>query len=426
MKKFFLFRKEELNASSVTASDSGQGLSVLALPTDSLAFASAGVGFVVLSFSGATMYEESNLTDGESLEKTTVKVPCETGSEVSLIESILGFISREGGRSIMRFDAVESESTFSPVSFDSKIESKLHINPTKRLTGKPSTQTFLGSSGALGITVANTTIAEIDFGISENLPTIDYNHEGLSSVTVGHTINSWDNAGSGGNTYDIASNVGTPSAAAAKAGFFSQKNAVIEADEHFIIPTFTTPSDYTLYVVYRQTFNEAHPLYSDADGQCFGFTVGQTSFASDGDLTKHKPSSTGNFTLRHDTITGEPASASVIGTENGTVDFLYPNLDAEGSEKVQVFIVRRDRDLNLHLYNRNGDFVSFIPSNTDRFLGLPGRTDGPLKIERLGTVENYTAFAFNGAIARFGVIEKDIGSAACSKLATDLFNFYKN
>ena len=266
MKKFFLFRKEEINASSVIASDSGQGLSVLALPADSLAFASAGRGFVVLSFNGATPYEESNLTDGESIEKTTVKVPCEIGSEVDLIESILAFISRQGGKSVMKFDAVDQSSTFSPVSYDSKIESRVHINPTKRLTGDSSTQTFLGSSGALGITVASTSIAGIDYGTSENQPTIDYNHEGLSSFASNDEITSWANAGTGGSAYNIASNVGDPSCVIAKAVAFSQKSAFIDSDDHFIVPEFSTSNDYTLYVVYRQRDNEAHPLYSDADG----------------------------------------------------------------------------------------------------------------------------------------------------------------
>ena len=207
MKKFFLFRKEEINASSVTASDSGQGLSVLALPADSLAFASAGKGHIVLSFNGATKYEESNLTDGESLEKTSVKIPCEIGKEVDLIESILAFISREGGKSVMKFDAVDESSTFSPVSYDSKIESKVHINPTKRVTGESSTQSFIGSTGTVGADVVSTTIAGIDFDIAENKPIVDYNHTDLESKTVGHEVNSWNNDGTGGNSYDIGSNV---------------------------------------------------------------------------------------------------------------------------------------------------------------------------------------------------------------------------
>ena len=434
MKKFFLFRKEEINASSVTASDSGQGLSVLALPADSLAFASAGRGFVVLSFNGATPYEESNLTDGESIEKTTVKVPCEIGSEVDLIESILAFISRQGGKSVMKFDAVDQSSTFSPVSYDSKIESKVHVNPTKRLTGESSTQTFLGSSGALGIAVASTSIAGIDFGISENQPTIDFNHEGLSSFAADDEITSWANAGTGGSAYNIASNVGDPHCSIAKAASFSQKSAFIEPADHFIIPSFSTSKDYTLYVVFKQLNNEAHPLYSDADGQSFGFTIGQTVQDSSGNIDKHKPTLFGNFTLRHDTMTGEPASASVVGTEGGTVDYKYPDADREGYDHVLAFVIRRDQDNNLYMYNRDGDIVSFIDAKTEdtitqsgvkASLATAGRTDGPLKIERLGTVKDFTTFSFHGAIARFGVIEKDIGSASCSKLATDLFKFYK-
>ena len=86
------------------------------------------------------------------------------------------------------------------------------------------------------------------------------------------------------------------------------------------------------------------------------------------------------------------------------------------------------------MYNRDGDMVSFINAKTQNTitqsgvkssLATAGRTDGPLKIERLGTVKDYTTFSFHGIIARFGVIEKDIGSASCSKLATDLFKFYK-
>ena len=133
-------------------------------------------------------------------------------------------------------------------------------------------------------------------------------------------------------------------------------------------------------------------------------------------------------------MTGEPATARVSGTENGTVDYTYPDADADNYEHVLVFVIRRDENNNLYMYNRDGDIVSFIAARTDTFsseigakatLATPGRTDGPLKIQRLGTVKNYTTFAFKGGVARFGVIEKDIGSASCSKLATDLFKFYK-
>ena len=109
-------------------------------------------------------------------------------------------------------------------------------------------------------------------------------------------------------------------------------------------------------------------------------------------------------------MTGEPATARVSGTENGTVDYTYPDADADNYEHVLVFVIRRDENNNLYMYNRDGDIVSFIAARTDTFsseigakatLATPGRTDGPLKIQRLGTVKNYTTFAFKGGVARF-------------------------
>lgn len=428
MKKFFLFRKEEINASSVTASDSGQGLSVLALPADSLAFASAGKGHIVLSFSGATKYEESNLTDGESLEKTSVNIPCEIGKEVDLIESILAFISRQGGKSVMKFDAVDQSSTFSPVSYDSKIESKVHINPTKRVTGKVSTQTFIGSTGTVGADVASTTIGGIDFGISENQPLVDYNHTDLDTKTVGDEILAWDNAGTGGATYDISTNVGAPVVAAATTEI-SKRTANFTVDDHFVIPTITISKEYTVYVVYHA--KDANAIYGDADGEAFGFTLGQKVTGASGVIEKIRPSAVGNFTVRHHDRFGEPAFTPVNNTDEGTESFLYPINDSEPIERLQAFVIRRDIYSNLYMYNKNGDLVGAIPGkpisggssftkNTD-FL-----TDGDLKIERLATIADITANqSFVGKIARFGVIDRDIGSAACSKLATDLFNLYK-
>ena len=69
MKKYFLFRKEEVSAFSVTASDSGIGLSLLMVPTDSVSYISSELGKVKVVFNNVSIYEEANLRDGESLEK---------------------------------------------------------------------------------------------------------------------------------------------------------------------------------------------------------------------------------------------------------------------------------------------------------------------------------------------------------------------
>lgn len=442
MKKFFLFRKEEINVSSVTASDSGQGLSVLALPADSLAFASADRGSVILVFNSATKYEESNLTDGESIEKTTVRIPCKIGEEVKLIESILAFIVREGGKSIMKFDAVDQESTFSPVSFDSKIEPKVHINPTKRVTGEPSTQTFIGSAGALGVTVTSTSVAGIDFGIAENQPLVDYNHEGLATLSAGDEVgnggggHSWDNGGTGGATYDISSNVGTPIAVDAKPATVgsTQKSVRISPASHLIVPTVTVQRDYTIYLVIQggaNGANEVSPIYGSADTQTLGPTIG--TFKETDVISKFLGQSFGNFSVRHDTMTGHPATMRTQGNFNNTVDFKYIDSDVEDPEFIIPLVIRRDKHYNMYMYNGDGDLVAQIPAKTPVDGGLKmtvatdGRTDGDLVIERLGTLGNISGATLGAEmhLARFGVIEKDIGSASCSKLANDLFNFYK-
>lgn len=436
MKKFFLFRKEEINVSSVTASDSGQGLSVLALPADSLAFASADRGSVILVFNSATKYEESNLTDGESIEKTTVRIPCEIGEEVKLIESILAFIVREGGKSIMRFDAVDQESTFSPVSFDSKIEPKVHINPTKRVTGEPSTQTFIGSAGAFGITVASTSVAGIDFDTAENKPLVDFNHEGLASYGADAEVTAWDNGGTGGASYDIASNVGAPPAALATIGT-TQKSVSISPENHFIVPTVTVQRDYTIYLVLYNPPGLAgysaqiSPIYGSADTQTLGPTIG--SFKPTDTIVKFLGQNFGNFSVRHDTMTGHPATTTTQDDSNGTVPFKYIDSDVEDPEICIPLVIRRDKHYNMYMYNGDGDLVAQIPAKTPVDGGLKmtvatdGRTDGDLVIERLGTLGNISGATLGAEmhLARFGVIEKDIGSASCSKLATDLFNFYK-
>jgi len=433
MKKFFLFRKEEVNAGSVDASDTGQGLSVIGLPADSLAFVTAGVGTVIMYLNGASKYEESNLTDGESFEKTSVTISCEEGKETELIESILSFIAREGGKGVMKFDAVESESTFSNVNFGSGINTKVHINPVKRVTGEVSTQTFIGSTGTVGADVADTSIAGIDFGIEGNKPELDFNHEGISSVSDDAQINSWANAGTGGSSYNIGSNVGTPKkfdgGGAAKVAIGKDYAQFTEAD-HFIVPTYTVSGPYTAYMVFSfHSQGNPTPIYGSADTKTLGPFLGTFYSDSSGNIDKMFGKSS-QVDVRHKGRSGHPATTKTTNTDLGTVYHEFPIYGQNGdfSEHLQVFVVRRDENNNIFFYNRDGDLFAFIPP-----IAAPLRpttdtdfdTGGDLVIERLGTVGDKTTESFNGNLSRFGVINKDIGSASCSKLATDLFNLYK-
>ena len=202
MKKFFLFRREAVTETSVTASDTGVGLSVFAVPADSIAFISSELGSVKIFFNDATTYQDENLRDGEAFEKSSVSIGCDDGKEIDLIESILSFINSESTRTnVMKFDAVEGKGTFDEANLD-EINSIVKTRPINMQTGAVSDATSRAAE-------ANDAIAGIDFGI--NQPLVDYNHEGLSSFAHDAEINAWANAGSGGTAYNISSNGGTPS-----------------------------------------------------------------------------------------------------------------------------------------------------------------------------------------------------------------------
>ena len=205
MKKFFLFKRKEIDISSLEASDTGEGLDVLAISVDHLSFMTASLGRVTIVFNDATIYEENNLLDGESFRKTSVDVACEEGNEFALIESVMNFISSDRvSSSVMRFDAIQGKTNVreAKVQKFSDVSSKVRQQPIVRNTGKISKKTFIdGTSGtALG---TSTIIDKIDFGSVDNLPLADYNQENFT--LSGTEVTAWanDSNATGGNTYDL-------------------------------------------------------------------------------------------------------------------------------------------------------------------------------------------------------------------------------
>ena len=105
-------------------------------------------------------------------------------------------------------------------------------------------------------------------------------------------------------------------------------------------------------------------------------------------------------------------------------------------ETLHVFVIRRDKNSNMYLHNRTGDLVGFIPSFTmadtlDRkTTTFDFMTDGGLLIEQIGSAGGIVDASsspnksFRGNLARFGVIENDIGANATANLAQDLFKLY--
>lgn len=433
MEKFFLFRKEEINEDSSRSSDTGVGLSVLAIPTKHVSFMTATKGSVIITFNDAGLYDKIELFDSEAIEKTAVTVSCSVGEELGLLENIINFISNSN-QHVLKFDVVKNDSVFKKavLSSSNDLSAKIRVNPTVYSTGAISQGTqetqFQG------------TIAGIYFG--ETLPALDFNHEGLSGYADDAEITAWANAGTKKSTHSIVANVGNPTAETGlTAGRgLSTVSALIGFDDYFVVPNaYTVSEDYTLYLAF--TNYNGHdgigPIYGDDEGDTIGFCFRDPVINNDGGIDKAVIASS-TFRVRHDERIGEPASTETTTSDNGTQPFVFPIPD-NGlglEETLHVFVIRRDKNSNMYLHNRTGDLVGFIPAFTmantldGKTTTFDFMTDGNLLIEQIGSAGGIVdatsspSKSFRGQLARFGVIENDIGANATANLAQDLFNLY--
>lgn len=447
MNKYFVFRKEEVTESSITSSDSGVGMSVFAVSADKIAYLSAEKGKIFIAFNNATVYENVNLLEGDFIQKSSVTIGCPEGQELKFVEDIVNFISGEKQRRIMKFDVIDDKSTFklAELSKPESIEAKIGTRAVNLQTKKISTGVADKYDVKSGKFVTKTTIAEIDFLAEENLPSFDVNHEGLASFADGDTITKWRNDGTKGAAFNITRlGTTTPSCeTASSTSGIGKKSANIANSESFDVPSFSTKGDYTLYCVigeYRGNKANSNPmvLYGDVAGETIGFGGIHPPAGELNEATLAKSRKPYSFSVRHSTRLGAPATTQTDTKEKGTISFRWPSfLEAEGviddMGGPDVFIIRRDKKFNMFLHNRDGDVIGFIPAKTinddKKFTTLTdGLTDGALLIENLGTVKDFTtaaAIVFSGHLARFGVIERDIGTDNAAQLCRDLFDLYK-
>ena len=396
-KKFFLFRRSDPVGSAKRFSESGLDIPILGVPADQIAFMTAGKGQINITFNGAGMYEGNEMFVGDSLEKTNVTISCEEGKEMKLIESIMGFVSKDDGRTIMKFDVLNNNASFGEVIVETvrDINSKIKSQPTERISQKIST----GDAGSRFRNI----IGGINFGSRTNKPFLDYNHELLTGADD-TTLTLWRNSGTG--SYTIYFAIGDPGVGT----------------------------------------NSFGALFGDDDGETLGF-----SKEGYGSL----------FTMRHDGLDGKPFEASTDTDENGSVRYNFPDktrtTEIGSRQFCYAFVIRRDKDFNVYLHNHEGEIVAFVPAFTEKSTsktttkikskptekskgiyetkstpitskitaGATGRTDGNLFLQRLGTAGTNITSSFSGTLARFGVIKRDIGDGGASQLAKDLYKLYK-
>jgi hypothetical protein len=93
-------------------------------------------------------------------------------------------------------------------------------------------------------------------------------------------------------------------------------------------------------------------------------------------------------------------------------------------------LIRRNSNGDIIAYNYLGERIAFI-QGTDKTdpsskLGtLPGDTNGDLVIDQIGSAGSNVDDSFKGRVARFGVINRDVGDEVTRNLAKQLFNLYK-
>ena len=204
------------------------------------------------------------------------------------------------------------------------------------------------------------------------------------------------------------------------------KNAVELPANGFCVlsNTLTVKDDYTLYLVYASIADGQGPLYGSSDGTSVGFTV------NDNNLSEPMPTK-GLIGVRHKGRTANPASSKTQGyffpanAING-----YDPSDPEFQECF-VFVIRRDSRGNIFAYNHLGDVIVEIdaldiPQKKLDFGTTSGDTTGLLVIDQIGSAGGNITSSFKGQLARFGVVEKDLGDERCRNLAEQLFNLYES
>lgn len=412
--KFFLFKKEDVNEFSVGFTNTGDNLSVLAVPADSVAHMTATPGFVHFTFNNAGLYDHFQGTAREGFSKTRVSVACNEGDEYELIREVIAFIATtDNKRTTMVFDAVTGQSTFKSASIhaDGAVTPFLPKQPTIM-----STQAISNDPASIDLTqTTTTTIADITFPAPSLMPIVDYNETALPAhgYAVG-AANNWNNAGSGGSTYHITNDTGTPAVDRDNGTSVNAVN-IAAADNLIMANALEIEGAYTIYMVLGLIgYGSFGHSILDNGHTHIGFAAG----AGEENLNSE-------FWIRHDTAsTVRPAYMQLNNTDGGTVAYKFPdpslddpdvNTTGFEGQTTYVFVLRRDKDLNLYLHNHTGDVVGYVP----RLTGSGDfATDGTLKVDEIGT-------GFRGFLPRLGIISSDIGVDFASQLAQDLFEKYK-
>jgi hypothetical protein len=422
MAKFFLFRRETPTVFSEEVSNTGDNLSVIAIPASHVSHMKGTAGKVTFVFNDAGVYEHHSTSTKEALRKTSIDVACPEGEEFSLIRDVLDFIANDKSiKNTMVFDAVTGNSTFrqAQLSTANSIAAKVYKQPTVMAT-----QTISNDPADTDITsTTTTTIAGVTFPSNTTLPIVDYNETALTAYAIGAEVgqtNHWHNQGTGGTDYEMNANTGAPVHSRGRNNDLATNAVTVTASDSLHIKTdLTVEGDYTMYMVYGLSGTvQMYPIY--------GASGGAEGFGDD----PGKKDDVMYFSYKGNS--GRPAQVNLNNTDYDTkaIRLQDPKLDSLttankaslGARICNVWVIRRDKNYNIYVHDYTGAAVGFIPAKVGGIASLDHKTDGDLLVNRIGGSGSGTEW--KGEIARFGIIESDIGSSEASRIARELFARY--
>jgi hypothetical protein len=445
LSKFFLFNKEKVNTGSTTESDTGVGISVIALQANNLSYMTASQGKVTLIFNDSGIYDFMQNVEGEAYRKTTIDVECEIGQEQALIEDILNFIANSPpNRNVMSFDYI-GKSSFKQASIKTakSIQSKVFTSPELM---KPK-ELLLGETGLTSYAIDGIEFTELSY------PIVDYSPIGIPTggtgvyITAGSGL-TYTNASSWKNNSLLPNNVGptgydlkpfvvlTPyrvnPGIASSTGVGVTSVFISNGRGFENINPIEIQEDYTTYICFGIPDDDtaASSLSPRTNYKSFGSFYGSSDYKGVASFDINAPSL---FVTRHLGLAGAPAGGTTDTDENGTVPYKVPDNRGAGIQQTcYVFIIRRDKNYNIYLHNHEGDLVCVIPSKTIESGSTNERTDGVFSFYTLGygniggdsSISRVDDWLW-GFVVRFGVIQRDIGPSEASRLAQALYEKYK-
>ena len=409
MNKFIIFKLTEVSPAGSSFSDDGTGIQVISTPVDGIAYMTAKLGSVNIFLKDVSPYEDNNLSTGESIQRSFVTVSCTEGSEVELIQKIASFGSSDKGNPFITFDATAS-STFG--GYGENIKAFVKDHPINRVTGETSIVTDNGFTAS----TANT-VNDIDFGATANKPILDLD---CRDATYSGTLSAWANAGTGGSTYnvDISSCVGTINeGTGSTTNGFNTNPVNLAASSYAVLSNaLDIGGTYTLYAVFSMSQGVQGGTMATLYGSSSGETVGLSATT---ESTTGQPVVSNTIGVRHEGRVGIPSNTPTAFN----FDEDFPT----------VVVIRRDDENNIIAYDYKGRVLTTavgepdIPENqvgAGEKVVTEADTSGNLNIVQIGSAGGDTQGSFKGSLGRFGVISRDIGSAASIKLAKDLHELY--